>query len=208
MLSICNQTYPYLFRIIEEAGGKWIVKDPNTGIYLFSSPDPNRQGDYFKLLDRPSSKNYGHIARIGIRNPNYEIHYKDDIKRNVFLKPERIDQMTALLGDQHNPDSSNRKLIEDLLREKNMQIDEFNRANGQHIPNINHFTNWQAAIIYTNLINRHNQNKIIRNDNNFGDVDNTLIPFSQPMPEYTTGLLNSEEAIKHNIKESRKYKRY
>ena len=201
-------SFSELFGIIEEAGGKWIFQDPRTGIYLFSSSDPNRQGEYFKLLDTNNTKDFNYIARIGIRNPQYEIHYKHLTGKNVFLKPTTIQNMVNALAQPHKPATNDRRLFAQLLQQKNDQINEFNRANHQAIPNIQNFNNWQAAIIYTNLNNGKDKGKLITNDTRMGDVDPAIIPFDQPIPDYIGGLPNSEEEIKRNVKVARCYGRY
>lgn len=208
MLSITNSKSLQICDIIEEAGGKWIVKDPSSGIYLFASPDPNRHGDYFKLLDTDNSNKYNHIARIGIKSPEYVIHYRNLVNKNVFLKPETIERMNEALNGVHKPSSSDESLIRELLQKKNEQINEFNRTHRQRIPNIQNFNNWQAAIIYTNMINKVENDKNIRNDTRMGEVDPSIIPFDQPRPDYLEKLPDSEEVIKRNIKEARKYKRF
>ena len=59
---------------------------------------------------------------------------------------------------------------------------------------LNNLTNWQAALIYTNQITGLEPESTLKNDRRIlgRQINNTYLPFDLAMPDYLTGLPESE----------------
>ena len=207
MLSILDSILNYF--ILQEVGGREIAYDANNNLLLYVSPDSRRFGtgqsqpetsnQYFKVLNGPSYRKSSLISRVGFRNPQYEIHDPDNRQYpTVYLNDRTIKNMVNLFSKPYvvsNKAHEQREWAE-LLAQKNKQIEQYNAQTGERIPILPYFTNWQAAIMWTNKVNgfEHlntvfNDSRILGNDG----LNKYHLPFDLPIPEYSTGLPLSED---------------
>lgn len=103
--------------------------------------------------------------------------------------------MINLLNQPYSPSkASDRKLVQQWLSAKNEQIQQFNQRNNANLPMLNNLTNWQAALIYTNQITGLEPLPALKNDSRIlgRRLNRNYLPFDLDMPDYLTGLPESE----------------